>query len=221
MKNILLFATVRSGHNFIRQQIESWDVRNEFIIGNFEDVQHPDFGKMKNQIVGHAKTGPGKLFDYSLETIKIIVVRDLLNWWASYVKWISKDGLPSQEKVDLAFKIWTSLTVEVENPHFIPVYYDTFKVFKEYRQDICHQIEGTYNEDRLDAVSPQGEGSSFDKMVLDGHAGSMQTDLRYLQLPNDLYPFYMKGLRDHPGAVEAYTKYLPQTPDQEVLLSRL
>ncbi len=219
MKNILIFATVRSGHNFIRQQIESWDHDEQFIIGNFEDVQPQNFEDMKYQIVGHPKKGNGELFNYSLETIKVVIVRDLLNWWASYLQWIVQGSFPSRAKVDLAFKIWTSLTIDAGNNYeVIPCIYDVFKDNEFLRRLICNLIGGKYTEENLDVVPPQGGGSSFDKI---SKGSDMKTDLRYKMLSHELKDFYMRGLRSHPKAIAAYTKYFTQTVDQKSLLDGL
>ena len=82
MKNIVVLGCCRSGHNFVMNQIKSWDVNNEMLVYNFEDVRPIDYEVSKKAMVSN-----GKLFNPKLETINIIVVRDLLNWWASYLKW--------------------------------------------------------------------------------------------------------------------------------------
>ena len=98
MKNIVTISNCRSGHNFVMNQISSW--LPDANVVNFEDVL-PE--KYISQSDHWLKCG---LINPEYPVIYVIVIRDLLNWWASYLKWITKDGPQTEEKLMLAFRIW-------------------------------------------------------------------------------------------------------------------
>ena len=207
MKNIVIIACCRSGHNFVRQMIESWFGR--FKIINMEDLQPKDYKSRQ----------PDFPADWSLETVNLIVVRDLLNWWASYLKWIPKPL--TDEKRDLAFKIWTAQAKEAYTGHYlgrnILVSYETFCTSRPFRKLICHALWGDYNESMLDVVAPQGNGSSFDGFSRPG--SKMKTHLRYREIMHtSLREAYNRGLRENPEAIETYKQFLPLTTDQENMI---
>ena len=106
MKNIVILGNCRSGHNFVIEQIKSWNPND--LIYNFEDVRPINYETSKLSMVNERQ-----IFNPELETINIIVVRDLLNWWASYLKWIVKDGTDKSfaqpYRLQNAFDIWLDI----------------------------------------------------------------------------------------------------------------
>lgn len=201
--NIILFSTVRSGHNFIRQQIESW---GDYNVCNAEDLLPENFELHKPHLVAN-----GKLVDWNQDTAIVVVIRDLLNWWASYVMWVHKSWKPNRDQVDRAFKIWIAMVEEASMVtdyvgFNFPVNYDIFKKNRLLRKVLCDCIGGEYNEDTLDQVTPQGNGSSFDSGY---SAKRMDTHLRYQHIMKTQYAdFYTRTLREHPEAIEVYKKHM-------------
>jgi len=223
MKNIVIIACCRSGHNFVRQMIQSWSP--ELLIINFEDVQPQDYAQaQKSIIMGTCQIDSdfsSHKINWANKTFNIIVFRDLLNWWASYLKWIPKPL--SDYKRDLAFKIWTSQLEEAYTGKYLNysllVGYEIFHSSRSFRLMVCDTLKGEYNEDMLDIVTPQGKGSSFDGLIKKGF--EMATDFRYKQImESDLRGEYIRGLRENPDAIEAYKRFLPLTVDQENVCNR-
>ena len=105
-----LALLIRSGHNFIRKQVETWDTRREFLIGNFENT-------LPSNKEAHATIpAGGALIDYSRETFNIVVVRDLLNWLASYLVWMYSRSL-TRERLKLLYNVsvWYHIAAEAFN----------------------------------------------------------------------------------------------------------
>lgn len=215
MKNIIIIASCRSGHNFVAEQIRSWGSEGEYIIHNFEDVKPRDHDMMKEQFCTSG------LIDDTLQTITVLVVRDLMNWWASYLKWIVKDDMPSQEKLNHAFLLWKEQAEEaIQKTTFIAskaiVMYDAFKDMDSERKSLCNIVGGNYNESRLDLVPSPGRGSSFD-IGIPGR--EMKTHLRYQELINGpMRELYYGGLKENPEAVELYKKYFFLSEEKEKII---
>ncbi len=212
MKNIIIIACCRSGHNFIMDQIRSW-LPVESILHNFEDILPVHY---RDRLKLLEKAG---VLNTKLETIPIIIVRDLLNWWASYLTWITQNGTIeiASDKLNYAFKIWTEQVKEAyDNTRFIPgtidINYDMFKKDPRIRKGLCFLLGGNYSEERIDRVLDPGNGSSFDK----GIPGSeMKTSLRYEQvMAGSSWELYRDMLRLNPEAVMYYRRHFKLTDDQ-------
>lgn len=205
MKRIAIIAQCRSGHSFVRNQIESWT---------------------NGTIINHEDLRP---INYTGNTANIIVVRDLLNWWASYLKWITKDGIDSylctEKKLNNAFSIWLDIAKEtcgITNyiPNKIIINYDIFKESQFYREYICIKVGGSYNELRLDTVVSSGLGSSFDYQDIPGT--ELKSDLRYKQImDSDLKDLYVKMLRMNKQSIDLYTKYFVLSYSQQILIDTI
>lgn len=220
MRNIMLMACCRSGHNFVHEQIKSWDVDKRLLIYNCEDMLPANYEKEKYAIVSQ-----GLLLETQLETIKLIVVRDLLNWWASYLKWIAKATWVSPEKIKNAFTIWNAHVLEANIPRYMfpALYceYDDFRTGLGNRIALCNKIDGCwYNEKMLNFVPSSGGGSSFDGTSVKG--SEMETDFRYRQiLDTPLRDAYVRGLQDNPLALDVYQRFFTLTDDQQKLINRI
>lgn len=86
-------------------------------------------------------------------------------------------------------------------PEFVKIYYDQFFTDQAYRQQICSQVGGTYDELELDNVAKAGGGSSFDDKQFDGQATNMkvlerykQWEIRGLDLDNNIF---LNTIKDH------------------------
>jgi hypothetical protein len=117
----------------------------------------------------------------------VLQSRDLLNWYASYMrgKWRYRPG---------AIPSWEFITDEMLKPHYfksgyqvIHIQYDEFVVSREYRERVCAELGGEYNEDKLNSVPGAGGGSTFDKFGFVGKGSQMQTRTRYKQVSKQVY----------------------------------
>ena len=173
-------ACCRSGHNFVREQLKSWDVNKQLLIYNCEDMLPANYDTEKYVIVGE-----GLLLDDKLETIKLIVVRDLLNWWASYLKWGQKTPfILTPEKIRNAFIIWNAHVLEANLPRYMDpsLYceYDDFRTSMSNRIALCNKIDGLIKRYR------EGESSFLCISVPPRHSKS--------QIVSRHLPAYFKGL---------------------------
>ena len=214
-------ACCRSGHNFIHEQLKSWDVDKQLLIYNCEDMLPANYEKEKYAIVAS-----GQRIDTQLETIKIIVVRDLLNWWASYLKWGQKTPfMLASEKLRYAFTIWNAQVLEAFLGRFMhfptPCEYDVFKTSRYYRNALCQSIGGLfYNEKQLDFVPSSGGGSSFSGTSIKG--SELETAYRYKQiLDTPLRDAYVRGLRDNALSLGVYKRFFTLTDEQKEFISTL
>lgn len=213
MKNIIIVACCRSGHNFVINQINSWSL-DHAIIHNFEDLK-PEDHKAKFNYWWEAG-----VIDNYYDIDTIIVVRDLLNWWASYLKW-STLRPASLIIVQNAFDIWIAQVKEAFGEtqfidHYHIVNYDIFKFNQETRKGLCNILGGEYSEDRIDQVPAAGDGSSFDFSI---PGSKMKTHLRYQQMINSpLEDLYFEMLQKNLEAIELYKTYFSLTREQKQLL---
>jgi hypothetical protein len=215
-------ACCRSGHNFVHEQIKSWDMDKRLLIYNCEDMLPANYDTEK-----YAIASQGLLIDTQLETIKLIVVRDLLNWWASYLKWMSKTNFlfMSLDKVRNAFTIWNAHVLEANIPRYMDptLYceYDDFRTSMSNRIALCNKIGGCqYNEKMLNYVPSSGGGSSFDGTSVKG--SEMKTDYRYKQiLDTPLRDAYVRGLQDNMLSVGVYERFFSLTNDQKKFINRI
>ena len=179
-------APKRSGHAFVGNMIRSW---TDAIYKDMENRRPERFQRNKRGII-------------------VLQTRDLLNWFASYYR-------ASQTYNRRMVSIWWAISAEVYRPHLFPdavrLIYDRFFVERAYREDICRQIGGTYNEDVLEVVLPNGDGSSFSKTQCDGRAHDLDVLNRYKQVPPAIY---RNLFRQNPGLKRFYCRH---TSDPEKL----
>jgi hypothetical protein len=157
--------------------------------------------------------------DPNQSNIPVIVVRDLLNWWASYLKFVGSTAARNKQNV---FNGWIGQVREAFGetryiPGNIPIIYDQFFTVEDERRRICMRVGGGYNEDYIDYVPSPGNGSSFDGQTLPGR--EMQTLTRYKQMEG--IPEFHQMLRQNPEAVYLYQKYFLLTEDQKNLIKAL
>jgi hypothetical protein len=221
MKQIAIVGCCRSGHNFIINQFKSW---NCGLVFNFEDVV-----PCNANIVADAMVSEGVKFNPVLPTTYILVCRDLLNWWASYLKWITKSGevSVSEDRLQNAFNIWKHILREAYNethylPNSIPLQYTAFTEVPTNRQHYCRIVEGEYSEKDLNKIPSAGGGSSFSGMTMDGLAGAMPISTRYVSiLGTNLENTYLDMLSKNPECIDLYTKYFDISPVERALLDTL
>jgi len=149
----------------------------------------------------------------------VLIVRDLLNWWASYLTFVPEVSRINHQNL---FDVWVSHVKEAFGEtdyitHKEVVNYDHFNSGKCQREYLCHRLGGEYTEARIDQVLEAGRGSSFDGQSVPGR--KMKTDLRYHQMTG--HDYYWEMLADNPEAVALYQKHFKLTDDQKQILKAL
>jgi len=104
-------------------------------------------------------------------------------------------------------------------PEFTRIYYDDFFRSQEYRKEICNEIGGQFNENRLNFVTPMGKYSTFDEDKFQGRAQQMKVLERYNQwLPRHRH--YLNTLKEH-EALEFYMNNFELTQDQKKFIDNI
>ena len=183
MKTIYHIAPKRSGHVFVANMIKSWC---------------PD-----DTLVDLENLSPAHFRPTSGEFVIVLQIRDLLNWYASYM----------QDKKFGGVKILRAtfdLVQEFYQPQYLKkykvvrVFYDDFFSGADYRKRVCAELDGVYNEKMLNTVMDNGKGSSFSGIEMDGKAQDMPVLTRYKMISPSKY----KALyRRYPGLIKLYLQH--------------
>lgn len=195
---ISVLATVRSGHNFIIQNIRSW-FKEDIKVIDIEDVTLDNI----------------QFYDTKRSDYKIIVVRSFLNFLASVIKWeINRNGLTEETKSRVVRRvlIYNEILEEITSPkHFnadLVIFYDRFCKDQVYRQYICKQLNGEYNENKLNYVSEEGNGSSFDGFSYQGKGSKMKTTDRFLQIEDEHKVIFEEIVEQNKDVLNKYLKII-------------
>jgi len=169
MYKISLLSTSRSGHNFVKEVIQSWLPGIEFIV-------------LENVLSENIHQYPIK------GTKKLIVIRDFENFLASSLKSLNINGETWKVNIDRKIAAYRSILGEVKHPtnykHARVIDYITFVKSRVYREDLCRELGGTYTEEKLGHVPNEGNGSSFDGFELQGKGQEMRTWERKIEILN-------------------------------------
>lgn len=183
MKELIIVAQSRSGHNFIYEQIQSW-IPATTIVGKIEGYPpHAITEKLVIETNSQLKIDPGN------ERTYILVVRDFKNWLASYMMWMrrSRDKTVNNAHLNERIAVWTRIAEEAAQlTKFFDdktvISYGRFKQNQVYREVICSVLEGRYTEGMLNHIPGQGSGSSFDGIHYQGIGNQMGTTQRHIQI---------------------------------------
>jgi len=176
-----LISNSRSGHNFIKNNIESWFDKTR-MYWNLEQFSPKAFNNHET-----LEGLPAKLYDSSL---KVVCTRDLLNWFTSCSfmgdkfkdswkgPWTIKEGLEWRTRnwIEIA-KETLGITNYIKDS--IGVYYDDFVSSEKYRKNICDKLGGEYNEKMLNIIPQEGNHSTFDGAEFQNRAQEMKVLERY------------------------------------------
>ena len=189
-----MLSTTRSGHNFIKEVIESW--------GDY------DITVMEN-------AAPENIYQYKLDahSIRTIVIREFRNNLASAIKGKSvslQAHITLRESIEYKVNAYRAILKEAEDKEYydadVVIFYDDFCDSEEYRRAICKKLNGIYTEDRLGFVSSEGNGSSWEKMSLQGKGQEMKTRNRHEQILEDpeWADVYLEILEKYKDLVDEY-----------------
>lgn len=241
-------ANSRSGHNFIKDNVLSY-LNIEFDNIEYRNLENYKLDRFKDDIKKLS-------LDSYDKSIKILTLRDILNWYTSYYylfksmippnkfilndesllstriinplndnyrlmhfgnekikKWYLQRHTPKPEKLKTQMKVgldsWLQNAKEFKGKTsilsgFTHIYYNDFFSDETYRRNICQQLGGTYNEEKLEKVTPQGGFSTFDKDEYQNNAQDMQevlnrynkwdeSDKEYLDMlfKHDAFKFFL------------------------------
>jgi len=232
MNKINMYSTSRSGHNFIKDNLLSWN--NNLDI---KDIENP-------------KTYSIWLFFLKNLDVNLICMRDYLNTVASLcmlrISFIDNSILSWIFLAEKIFPIDNKLKIEFAPKKYV-IFFEEFRNSKSYRKKVCKVFEGSYNENKLNELPVGGMPSSFDayewlsKKSFDGkilstkevqakqkeffknftgQAQKMKVHDRWQQIqekPEDK-EFYIAKLKEFPEAIKLYIdNYLPNKEQLEFL----
>ena len=215
MKNFVFIACSRSGHNFVMNQVLSWFPQEVSPIKryNYENVKCED---TRRTLMAWIEAGQ---IDDMYPIKLILIVRDLLNWWASYLYW--NPDVADQNYQNM-FDCWVSHCEEAGRvttylPEVISVRYDDFFQKQYMRKLVCTHAGGIYSEERLDEVLDLGGGSSFSGTKVPGQKLDVLTRFRVMK-DNEKW---REMLRMNPEAVELYEQEFQLTKEQKQIIDSL
>jgi len=196
-KHITTLSMARSGHNFVLQNVLSW-------IGGKDLYVHHNLESVRPELLmpNHLKHGGPRL----------LIWRDFDDWLASSIAKAKKIGatrnasdIPSYlEKIISTYK---AIMAEVKCPRYYNadcvIHYDEFVESRSYRESVCSNLNGEYNESELNFVPRNGHYSSFDADRYQGEGSKMNVLNRAEDILNteykDIYiqamDRYGKGIR--------------------------
>jgi len=214
MKTIIFISASRTGHNFVMNQVQSWfpdEFRPQML--NYENIKAEDLHRTIFKWIEAGQIEEGA-------TIKCVyIIRDLLNWWASYLKFVPDVAHRNYQNM---FDVWVSHVKEAyELTYYTPlkyvVNYDTFRDRQYYREWLCDNLGGMYSEERIDFVPEAGKGSSFDGFRLPGRL--LNTGKRWKRMTKVSY--YRMMLEGNPEAVDLYKRNFNLTEEQAKFIDNL
>ena len=212
-QNIVIIGSCRSGHNFVREQIETWDKKNKYLIFNADDY---------NPIAGSPEdlNAKGIPIDIEKPTTAIVVIRGLLNWWASYVMWITDHGT-RPISANNAFNImqaWKGMVKARESKQLIGkdtlyIKYEDFTINLLTRRRTAMALGLDWDDGNVNNRSRQGRGSTFEGWLDVGNREDTQQ--RYKQITNSkVKSLFEDTLKARPDLIELYKHHWDPTKDE-------
>jgi hypothetical protein len=195
-----LICESRSGHNFIRANIDSY-LNNKLIYNNIESVYIDEYYYNGKYIISNPKVNT---------PLNIIVIREPLNWLSSLHEQIKDEDKEHEIFLKERIKKYIDIFEEGVNiknrlKNKFTIYYDSFVTSKEYRESVCNYLGGKYNETKLNIVPSNGKYSSFDKATKQYNGSEMNVTERYINNKNN--NLYIKLLKENPLLFDISNKY--------------
>jgi len=215
MKNIILLASSRSGHNFTGFMIRSWCPDDRFF--QFEAISPEDFERNKDR----------RNVCRGIETITVIQVRDYLNFSASWVKFcLNRGDAWKEDNILNMLDTWLKITKEAmyDSDYIgnkITLIYDQFVQNESYRKAVCSLLDGEYSEAGLEIVATGGQGSSFDHFTLQGNGSAMKVVDRWEWWLSEEAEEFLHLLKVKKNILEYYTDQFDLSPGQSKLVNEI
>jgi hypothetical protein len=224
MKDIVILAPSRSGHNWTARFIRSWfPEKGKVKVHQFEAVEPSLWdARVRHRIYR------GLVVDNSHEVIAVVQVRDFLNFAASWTKYMIRRGNAYKEKgVTKLYEIWYNIAREalnetsyIRNNKYV-LMYDLFVQNEEYRRSLCSILDGEYTETVKDLVPDGGLGSTFDSFNFQGNGSQMKVLDRWEWFNTEEGEYYKRLLKSFPEILKYYQSNFDLTPGQSKLVSEL
>ena len=112
----------------------------------------------------------------------VVVLRDPYNLFASRVNFWEKSTIPEVESICRFRQLWKNHANQRFNKNTIMIYYNKWFVDKNYRTDVCRQLNIEFSDAGINDVVGFGDGSSFDFTNFNGKANKMCVLTRYKQI---------------------------------------
>jgi hypothetical protein len=219
MKNIIVIAPSRSGHNYTAAMLQSWVKDYVF---KFEGIVPSKYHRSLQ-----TRLQSGRRVDPKGEVITFIQVRDYLNWAASWIKYnLNRGAAWNESRVNRVFQEWYEIVREAMGDTAIIqdkyiLFYDQFVQSKSYREGVCFLIDGDYNEDRINHVPNGGMGSSFDLYKLQDNGNEMDFLNRWKFFITEHGEEYQSFLKVHKNILEFYMDKFDLTEGQSKLANEI
>lgn len=203
MKTAIIHSMSRGGHNWLMNVFKSW-LGSEWSFHKMEATMPDRFVELvtKNLDLPEYPNWP-----------VYTVVRDYLNWAASYINLIGlpKGNIADPKQVMRKADIWYAIAQEAfEDTDYIPnktiIIYDKMVNSQIYRRYICKMIGGTYNEGILNFVP--AAGSSFDGTNYTGRGTEMKVLERWKWFLTEEGKPFQEYLKLRPEIMEYYLDHL-------------
>jgi hypothetical protein len=123
----------------------------------------------------------------------VVILRDPLNWLASYIK---MGGL-KESQIQTYLKMCQNLGGDENRPYIL---FHRWFTSPEYRQKIAARLGLEASDEELCRISAIGGGSSFDGMQKQGEAQTMDVLNRWKIMRDD--PYFQDVLKRYPALLD-------------------
>jgi hypothetical protein len=100
-----------------------------------------------------------------VEVIDCILLRDLFNHMASYVKLEDFQNFEFMEFTAFVY-LWKQYARAFLSGNYTAISYNHWFCSRQYRKSLCEVLDGSYSEESLDTMSSSGDGSSFKRDLI-------------------------------------------------------
>ena len=148
----------------------------------------------------------------------VVLLRDFINWSASYHGNTARDLSVHRWRTQLWVKYAKEILKEtsyLSDPLFIN--YDKWFISKEYRMSICQSLDLDFNDNGINNVPINGNGSSFDERRYDNRAQEMDVLERWKLITDKNFSKYIES----PCAISMSKKIFGEIIDHEQAIKEI
>lgn len=128
------------------------------------------------------------------DVVYISIIRDVYNYLSSYMRWKVKPSTYETNYMQITNWINSAKDILDQNSDFYPILYNNWFSNKEYRNKISDELGLNKSDVGIDQVLPNGLGSSFDGLRMNGKGSQMNVLQRYKNYLKN--PDYINALND-------------------------
>jgi hypothetical protein len=156
--------------------------------GDLPCFESPDRERVSNSsfwdllVISYENQPLDRVFGLDEKSRNIFILRDPFNYFASRLRHREIGRWP----IAPAIKLWKSYAKEALDPQDkIFVNFNRWCAEKDYRQELCRELEVEFNDLGIDEVPNNGGGSSFEGTEHQGSAAGMKTTERWKSFIED------------------------------------